>query len=526
MAEKRVQRRLAAILAADVVGYTRLMQQDEAGTLAQLKTLRREVFDPKTTQYGGHIFKNTGDGALTEFQSGVGAVECAVEIQRVLALRNAEVPEDRRIILRLGIGLGDVIVDGEDLYGNAVNVAARMEGLAEPGSICVSGNVREHVGNSIDVNFEDLGEQTVKNIDQPIRVYRIVVGAQKSDSSPGSEIDALLRRPAVAVLPFENISGDPDQEHFADGLTEDIITALSMWRLFPVIARNSTFSYKGRAVKVQEVAEELGARYVVEGSVRKAGDRIRVTAQLINAETGHHVWAERYDRELADIFDLQDDLTKEIAAIIEPELERAEQRRLATIARPENLEAWELLQRAISLIHAFNADDNARAQEFLNQAIEIDPNFSQAYGWLSFSLMRDHWLGFTEDRERALAEQLDAGRKAVELDNSDSLAHTALAIAHLWTNRLDLAEKEARIGVELNPNNASAYGVLGHVLGTVGKTDEGVRNSKLALQLNPIDPRNVIFMVHIATSFLISGDYELSTEWAENVIQRSPTFAE
>ena len=526
MAEKRVQRRLAAILAADVVGYTRLMQQDEAGTLAQLKTLRREVFDPKTTQYGGHIFKNTGDGALTEFQSGVGAVECAVEIQRVLALRNAEVPEDRRIILRLGIGLGDVIVDGEDLYGNAVNVAARMEGLAEPGSICVSGNVRDHVGNSIDVNFEDLGEQTVKNIDQPIRVYRIVVGAQKSDSSPGSEIDALLRRPAVAVLPFENLSGDPDQEYFADGLTEDIITALSMWRLFPVIARNSTFSFKGRAVKVQEVAEELGARYVVEGSVRKAGDRIRVTAQLINAETGHHVWAERYDRELADIFDLQDDLTKEIAAIIEPELERAEQRRLATIARPENLEAWELLQRAISLIHAFNADDNARAQEFLNQAIEIDPNFSQAYGWLSFSLMRDHWLGFTEDRERALAEHLDAGRKAVELDPSDPQAHRFYSLALHWNGRLGAALEEAETAIRLNPNNADAYATLGFLLGTMGRTDEAVHNSTLAQQLNPLDARNPVRKIHITMSYLIAGDFNSAAESAEKAIQQNAELAE
>ncbi len=321
MAEKRVQRRLAAILAADVVGYSRLMEVDEAGMLDRLKALRREVFTPKTAEFGGRIFKVTGDGAFVEFTSASDATQSAVSVQRALADRNAGVPEDQRIVLRIGISLGDIIVEGSDLYGNGVNVAARLEALAEPGGICISGNVHEHVRNTPGIDFADLGDQQVKNIDQPVRAYRIVVGAQKSDSSLGSEIDAVLRRPAVAVLPFENLSGDPDQEYFADGLTEDIITALSLRRSFPVIARNSTFAYKGTSPDIRWVGEELGARYVIEGSVRQAGNHIRVTAQLINAETGHHVWAERYDRDLADIFDLQDELSQRIAATVAPELE-------------------------------------------------------------------------------------------------------------------------------------------------------------------------------------------------------------
>ncbi len=369
MAEERVQRRLAAILAADVVGYSRLMGEDEEGTLSRLKTLRRELFYPKTKQYGGRIFKTTGDGAFVEFNSAVAAVKSASDIQEAIAERNAEVSEDQKILLRIGISLGDVIVEGSDLYGNGVNVASRMEGLAEPGGICVSGNVHEHIGRSLDVNFEDLGEQTVKNIDQPVRCYRVYpeTAVQKPDSAL-----TLPDKPSIAVLPFENMSDDPEQEYFADGLTEDIITALSLWRSFPVIARNSCFAYKGQSPDVRKVAEELGARYVIEGSVRKGGSRVRISVQVIDATTGHHVWAERFDRELEDIFALQDEITQRIAATVEPELGRFEQRRSAT-KHPTSLDAWDYCQRGMYLLYKFTKEDIAAAREMFMRAIALDP---------------------------------------------------------------------------------------------------------------------------------------------------------
>ena len=345
MADERVQRRLAAILAADVVGYSRLMEQDEGGTLTRLKALRRELFDPKTKEYSGRIFKTTGDGALVEFKSAVDAVNCAAKIQRALALRNQGAPENERIALRIGISLGDVIVEGSDLYGNGVNVAARMEGLAAPGGICISGNVHEHVGQLLDVDFENIGPQSVKNIARPIQTYRVIIketdAEMEPQSSDASGVSAKMSRPAVAVLPFDNLSGDPEQEYFSDGIAEDIITALSRIRQFFVIARNTTFTYKGRAVDIQAAAEELGVRYVLEGSVRKAANRVRITAQLIDGETGNHIWAQRYDREMADIFDVQDEITNTVVTAIGPELSRAEQDR-ARRKRPDDLIAEEL----------------------------------------------------------------------------------------------------------------------------------------------------------------------------------------
>ena len=307
MAEERVQRRLAAILAADVVGYSRMMDADEAGTLARMKSLRSEIFDPKFNHFGGRMFKNTGDGALAEFGSAVDAVQCAVEIQRDVAARYTGMPEGQQIQLRIGVSQGDVIVDDDDLYGNGVNVAARMEGLAEPGSVFVSGNVYDHVGNALPVTFEDLGEQPVKNIDRPIRIFR-VLDSSSTTAQQAERLISLPDKPSIAVLPFQNLSGDPEQEYFSDGITEDIITALSRIRQFFVIARNTTFTYKGQAVDVQALAKDLGVRYVLEGSVRKAGNRVRITAQLIDGETGNHIWAEKYDRSLDDIFEIQDEI--------------------------------------------------------------------------------------------------------------------------------------------------------------------------------------------------------------------------
>ncbi len=313
--EEGVQRRLAAILAADVVGYGQLIGADEAGARARVNAQLDEIVRPAIDEHRGRLVKTMGDGFLVEFGSVVDAVQCATDIQNGVSMEQQSEPDDRKMLLRIGVHLGDVIVEGEDIHGDGVNIAARLEGLAEPGGICVSDMVRAGIRNKLAVEFDDLGEQSLKNVPDPVQVFRI--GLEEAIVSDGSSPGANFRRPAIAVLPFDNMSGDPEQEYFSDGLTEEIITALCRWRRFPVIARNSTFTYKGQSTNIQKVGEELSARYVVEGSVRKAGNRVRVTAQLINSETGHHIWAERYDRELDDVFALQDEIAQQIAAIFE-----------------------------------------------------------------------------------------------------------------------------------------------------------------------------------------------------------------
>src|SRR6266852_128773 len=385
MAEARVQRRLAAILAADVAGYSRLMGADEEGTLAALKELRRELADPKIKEHRGRIVKTTGDGLLVEFASVVDAMRCAVEVQQGMAERNAGVPEERRLQFRIGINIGDIIKDGRDIYGDGVNVAARLEALAEPGGICVNRVVRDQVRDKLDFAFEDAGEQRVKNIARPLRVYRVrtdrVVGEARSTAQPPL---ALPDKPSVAVLPFTNMSGDPDQEFVSDGIAEDVITALSRYPSLFVIARNSCFTYKGRAVDVKQVGRELGVRYVLEGSLRKAGNRIRVTAQLVEAETGKHVWAERYDRNLADIFALQDEITGAVTIAIAPAIAHAEQQR-AMRKPPGSLDAWSAYQRGLWHLAKFSLEGNALSEKFFQRAVDLDPTFAGGYRGLAFA---------------------------------------------------------------------------------------------------------------------------------------------
>ena len=377
MAEEQIQRRLAAILAADVVGYSRLMEIDEAGTLDRLKELRREVFTPTTAQFRGRIFKFTGDGALVEYGSAVDAVNCAVAIQGALAERNSELPEDGRIELRIGISLGDVIVEGSDLYGNGVNVAARLEALAEPGGICISGNVHEHVRKSSGIEFADIGDQQVKNIDRPVRAYQIALGHLEKQPLTDGTMPSLPAKPSIAVLPFDNLSGDPEQEYFADGVAEDIITALSKFHWFFVIARNSSFSYKGTSPDVRQVAKELGVQYVLEGSVRKGGNRVRITAQLVDALTGRHVWAERYDRDLEDIFVVQDEITEAITTTVAPAFMSAEAQR-AERKSPENYGAWDYAMRGNWHLSRRGRDDIAEAQRLFETALDLDPQSTMA----------------------------------------------------------------------------------------------------------------------------------------------------
>jgi adenylate cyclase len=494
------------------------MGADEAGTLTRMNALRNELLNPKVSEYGGRIVKTTGDGFLVEFASAVDAVQHAVDVQQALSRRNVDMPDDDCIKMRMGINLGDIIVQGEDIFGEGVNVAARLEALADPGGICISDMVRVGVGNRLAVEFTDLGQQSLKNIPEPVRVFRVELGGTAGAKTNASGAEAMFRRPAVAVLPFENISGDPDQEYFADGLTEDIITALSLWKSFPVIARNSAYAYKGKSPDIRQVGKELGARYVIEGSVRKSGDRVRVTAQLINAETGHHVWAERYDRELKDIFEVQDELTRTIAGIVAPTVESAERRR-SKAKPPSNLDAWDCYLRGTSYLLEFTEQANNQARDMFERAMELDPDYSRAYSGLAFTYYRAVWLHSTDNREETVKKCLETARRAVELDKSDSYAYFVLSRALNVSGQHDEAVSAAEIAVETNPNYSQAHTSLGNCLVSAGRPEEGIPELELGIHLNPRDPRTDNMRVLLSCSYLLAQRYEEAVELARKASQ-------
>jgi adenylate cyclase len=518
MAEERVQRRLAAIIAADVVGYSRLMGADEAGTLSRLNALRSELLHPKVAAYGGRIVKTTGDGTLIEFPSAVDAVQHAVDVQQALVKRNADLPEGERIEIRMGINLGDVIVQGEDIYGDGVNVAARLEAIADPGGICVSDMVRVGVGNRLALEFSDLGEQSLKNIAEPVRIFRVELGESGASKTDAPGADAMLRLPAVAVLPFQNMSGDSDQEYFADGLTEDIITALSSWRYFPVIARNSTFAFKGKSPDIRQVGKELGARYVIEGSVRKSGNRVRVTAQMINSETGHHVWAERFDRDLEDIFELQDELTGKIASVVSPELIKAESRRSAEL-RPDNLDAWDYCQRGKFMMNNFSKQDLPAAQELFERAVELDPKLADAWCGIAHTCQRALYTGWARDPEETIRKFLDAGHRAISLDDSNAAPHHLMCFAYAWSGRISDAIAEANRALKLNPQDPQTICRLGEILIIADRPEEAISFIQRAIDLNPEQPRMQMRHAHLSRAYLDLRDYELVVEQAREAIR-------
>ncbi len=527
MAEQRVQRRLAAILVADVVGYSRLVEADEEGTRTRLRSLQFELIEPRIAADGGRIVKTMGDGILVEFPSAVDAVRNALAIQTSMVGRDANLPEDRRIQFRVGINVGDVIVAGDDIHGDGVHVASRLEGLCGPGEVYVSGTVYDQVAGKLAASFEDLGEQRVKNIAKPFRAYRVLPVSETVTTAPvASDVDKMFDRPALAVLPFENMSGDPEQEYFSDGLTEDIITALSLWRSFPVIARNSTFSYKGTSPDVRKVGEELGARYVVEGSVRKAGNRVRVSAQLLNAETGHHIWAESYDRDLDDIFALQDEITRQIATIIEPAIERSEHKRITT--KPaSDLAAWEFCVRGYAHIYELTREANDKAREMFQRAIDLDPQYCRAHTGLAFTYGRDLRFFDTPDRQEWHRLGLESAQRAVALDETDADARTMLARCYNMTRRTDDAIAEAERAVQLNPHNADANNIMGAALSiTSARYEEGIPWFERALQLNPSDPQHQVFAVQLALAHLGAGRYEEAIRHARDAIRRQPDFLE
>ena len=500
------ERRLTTILAADVVGYSRLMGEDEAGTHAALKQRRHDVLAPEVARHGGRIFKLMGDGVLVEFPSVVNAVQCAVDVQKGMAEANVTLPESKKILLRMGINLGDVIVEGGDLYGDGVNLAARLEGLAEPGGICLSDTAHQHVASKMPLGFRDMGEQSVKNFAKPVRVYAIGESAAPTrvDESPH-----LRDKPAIVVLPFSNMSDDAEQEFFADGLTEDIITELSRFRDLLVISRNTSSRYKGKAVDVKKIARELSVHYLVEGSVRKAGNRVRVTVQLIDAENDRHIWADRYDRELADIFAIQDEVTSSIVATLPRRVEAAMRDRAAT--KPtESMAAYECVLAGKLRHHKSTKEDNLVALGLLERAVELDPNYAHAHAWYACTLGQAWVNGFAEDRDAAWNKMNEELRTALALDENDSDVHRILAAMHVNKSELDKARYHQDRALVLNPNDDLIVVQQGEILTWLGQGEEGADWIKKAIRLNPYHPER--FWSHLGRAYFVAHRYAEAIE--------------
>ena len=477
MAEEPSRRRLAAILAADVVGYSRLMEADEAATLAALKARRQEVLDPLVARHRGRIFKVVGDGVLVEFASAVNAVQCAIELQEGMARANDGQPEDRQIVLRIGVNLGDVMVEGGDLYGDGVNIAARLEALAAPGGILVSATAHDHVGNKVKVGFEDIGAQSLKNIARPVRAYRVASAPTAAAAAPRPVSD----KPSLAVLPFNNISGDPEQEYFSDGITEDIITELSRFRSLLVMARNSSFQYKGKSVDVRQVARELGVQYVVEGSVRKLGDRVRITGQLIDARSGNHLWSERYDRALTDIFAVQDEVVRSISSGVPGHLERHVADRARRKA-PASLSAFDYLLRGRWSL--WNGPDVSAALANLHKAIETDREYGLAHAHIAHAHAYSRFfLGVAPELSDKLA--VEHAVRSVQIDGYDPEILYAVSIAFVMSAKWELADMHSARAVHLNPIDATALQVRGLVLAYLGRHDEAMQHFADSATLSP-----------------------------------------
>jgi adenylate cyclase len=553
---------MAAIMAADVVGYSRLMAADEAGTHALLKALRKQFIEPVIAAHHGRTVKLMGDGALVEFASVVDAVQCAVEIQRAMAERETGVADDQRIRFRIGVNLGDVIIEDDDIYGDGVNIAARLEGLAEPGGIVISGTAFDHARNKAQAGFRFLGRQRVKNIPEPVRAYQVLldpaaVGGAVDDEAPAApalwrwtaiavsavavialiaglsgwrwlwgEPPSLANRElprsdalSIAVLPFENMSGSAEQEYFSDGISEDIITDLSKISALLVIARNSSFKYKGQSVDLRQVAGDLGVQYVLEGSVRRAGDELRISAQLIDGSTGAHLWAERYDRPLDNVFAVQDDITRQIVQALHLELAQGERDRMMR-RYTDDLQAYDDYLLARSLRADLTKERRAESRRLLEGAIGRDPKFAAAYAELSWV----HHQGWENDRSGEASQDLalELAQKAVALDESLPEGHARLAWAHLWRRQYDEAIAEGRRAIAIDPNYADGYLILSHILIYAGEADEGV---EIAIQGMPLDPDSMYHnLMHLADGQRLLGRYEEAIEDLKRSVELRPDF--
>jgi adenylate cyclase len=549
VAPEREERRLAAILAADMVGYSRLMEADESGTIARQKAHRQELIDPEIAAHNGRIVKTTGDGLLVEFASVVDATECAVVIQRAMAEREKDVPEERRIQYRIGINLGDIVIDGDDILGDGVNVAARLEGLAEPGGICVPRKVIEEVRNKLDVGFEFLGDQSIKNIKKPIPVYRIllepvaagkVIGERRAtpaqwqlgavaaaavivvavagyyltpsdravvpvsnDFCEQKTVLAVPDKPSVAVLPFDNLSGDPSQDYLADGLAEDIITTLAGVSDILVIARSSSFTYKGKPAKIQDVARDLGVRYVLEGSVQQADERLRVSAQLVDGGTGNHLWAERFDRDTKDIFAVKDEITLDLLTALKVELTEGEQARMWRRGT-SNLEAYQLFWQSVEEFQRFNKEANAKARVLANRVTELDPNYSGGWLMLGWTYLQD--VAYGSDPSQSIRFGAEFAKKAHELDDTNPNVYALLGMVSLHKGDPARAVELARKGLVLGPNQADVHGLLGLYLNAAGRSEEAIAPIKKAMRLSPYYP--TFYLIQLGRAYRMTGRYE------------------
>ena len=516
-----IERRLAAILAADVAGYSRLTGLDEEGTHARLQDHLRSLVDPKIAEHRGRVVKNTGDGLLAEFGSVVDAVRCALDVQRGMAQRNKDVPQERRIEFRIGINVGDVMIDRGDVFGDSVNVAARLEGLAEAGGICVSRRVLEDVQRKLEIAFEDAGEQQLKNIEGSVRVYRLRLGGAAATRRPALP---LPDKPSIAVLPFQNMSGDPEQEYFADGIVEDLIMALSRFRWLFVIARNSSFTYKGRAVDVKRVGRELGVRYVLEGSVRKSGNLIRIAGQLIDASTGAHLWADRFDGELKDIFHLQDQVTARVVTVIAPKLVGAEIER-AQRKPTDRLDAYDYYLRGEASSRPWTREANSEALRLYCKAIELDPDFASAYGRAAFCYVQRKARGWMINRDQEIAEGARLAKLAVRLARDDAVALCwgGYALAYL-VHDLESGATFLNRALTLNPNDDAAWALSGWVKAWLGEPEAAIQQLAHAMRLSPLDPLTFVMQAAIGFAHFLAGRYDEGSSWAERALRERPDF--
>lgn len=520
-----MERRLAAILAADVVGYSRMIRANEEGTLLALQALRQELIDPKIEEHRGRIVKLMGDGLLVEFSSVVDAVAFSAEVQNEMAEKNAAIPQAEQIVFRIGINLGDVVIEGDDIHGDGVNVASRLEGLSEPGGMCISDAVHDQVRDRLDLGFEDSGKQAVKNIDRPVQTWNW--SAQAAGTSPVPAVEdaslPLPDRPSIAVLPFDNMSGDAEQDYFADGMVEDIITGLSRIKWLFVIARNSSFVYKGKAVDIKQAGRELGVRYVLEGSVRKAPDRLRVTAQLIEAETGRHVWADRYDRTLDDVFTLQDELTMTVVAVIEPNLRQAEIERVKR-KRPDSLDAYDLVLRAVPDVYPAMPDRAASALPMLEAALEMEPEYAQAHGFAAWSHEILFARGGGHDENRLAAIHHAQAAIAHGRDEAIALSLGGFVMGLVAHDR-DAARQAFEAALALSPSSAITYNLGSVVAAIAGDADRAIEWGERALRLSPVDPMNYAPWMSITYGRFQRGEYEAAAEAAQKIFQANPYWS-
>jgi adenylate cyclase len=522
MSEHRVERRLAAILAADVAGYSRLMGADEEGTLARLNAHRREFLEPTVAEHRGRVVKRTGDGILVEFVSAVDATRCAIQVQQGMAQRNIGVADEQRIEIRIGVHVGDIIIEEGDIFGDGVNIAARLESVAQPGGICISEDAYRQVRDKLDTDFLDSGERQLKNIARPVRIYEFYPDTSPAGKTPASEL-ARPDKPSIAVLPFQNMSGDAEQEYFADGMVEDIITGLSRFKWLFVIARNSTFAYKGRSVDIKQVGHELGVRYALEGSVRKAAGRVRITTQLIDAETGAHVWAERYDRSMDDIFALQDEITLSTVAAIEPSVRRAEIER-AKRKRPENLDAYDLVLRATPLADTGMPDGASQALPFLERAISLDPNYALAHGQAAFCHEILYIRAGRREETRSAAIRHAHSAIALGPDDASALVYGGIAIGLVEHDRA-LAQEVFESALAVSPSAAWAYLWGALILGWGGDAERAIEWGERGIRLSPFDPWITAALHGISMGHFLNGRYDDAAKAARRAIRSKPGFS-